>query len=433
MKKNRLKAAALLGTAALLSGCGEKEPVSILVKVPSLSMTAVVDSEIRTASEFLTKAADAFEAVHPNARIQVMSFEQVKEAENITGCFDTPQAADVLYEGYFNMANYIHSGRVVPLDDIIWDGLREDISDSFWQMSQVDEKTYMMPFLSLQNTYVYNKELFRMAGLDRFLTEEPVIQSWTMAEWDEILAALKEALPKGTFVMPMYAKNNQGDTHVMTLIRCQGSSFFDENGRFCLNTENGIAGLQWIKDNYDKGYYPSYCENLEISDNTELFYNGQMAFMVGNSANTSVISFDYGVVNFPGNEGSGYATSFVTGFSVFDNGDEEKLRLAKEFVKYIYETEPWISCSAGGIPASKAVASQYGKQIPMLEEYYKNNSNVVDFTANNPNWAGVREVFYPHIHKLLTGEETAEEAAKGLDRDCNDAIEKGYARSRLHE
>lgn len=69
----------------------------------------------------------------------------------------------------------------------------------------------------------------------------------------------------------------------------------------------------------------------------------------------------------------------------------------------------------------------------MLEEYYRNNENVVNFTANNPNWRGVRETFYPHIQKLLRGDETAAEAAAGLDEDCNAAIEEGYRTGRLHE
>ncbi|MDO5829221.1 MAG: hypothetical protein Q4Q25_03620, partial [Methanocorpusculum sp.] len=58
---------------------------------------------------------------------------------------------------------------------------------------------------------------------------------------------------------------------------------------------------------------------------------------------------------------------------------------------------------------------------------------VVDYQMNNPNWLGVRAAFWPHINALLTGEETAAEAAAGLDADCNAAIEEGYSNSKLHE
>lgn len=432
MKKSVFTAGMILGLGVLLSGCAKEEPVSITVKVPVLAMDTVADPDIRSADEFLKKAAEAFEAEHEDVTVRVVTFEQTKEDEAVSGCFDTAEAADVLYEGYFNMATYIYSGKMVPLDDRISDELRNDIDDSLWEMSRAGGKTYMIPFLSLQNTYIYNKELFRKAGLEAYLTEDDVIQNWTLEEWEEILAALKENLPENVYVMPMYAANNQGDTHIMTLIRSQGSSFFDEDGKFHLNTEKGIKGLQWIKDYEEKGYYPPHCEDLESSDTVELFYNEQIVFMVGNSANSRTVPLDYGIVNFPGGE-NGLATAFVTGFSVLDNGDEKKLEAAKEFVQYICETDPWRDYAAGAIPASQKTADKYKDQIPMLEEYYQNSVNVVDFTANNPNWRGVRAVFYPHIRKLLRGEESAAEAAAGLDQDCNAAIEEGFRMGKLHE
>lgn len=229
-KKRLFGALAILGMGLLLSGCAEKEEVSITVKVPVLAMDAVADPDIRSANEFLKKAAEAFEAQNEGAAVNVVTFEQTKEDEAVAGCFDTDKAADVLYEGYFNMATYIYTGRMVSLDDIISDEMKNDIDSSLWEMSQAEGRTYMIPFLSLQNTYVYNKELFREAGLEEYMTEEDIIQNWSLDEWEEILAALKEKLPENVYVMPMYAKNNQGDTHTMTLIRSQGSSFFDEAG-----------------------------------------------------------------------------------------------------------------------------------------------------------------------------------------------------------
>lgn len=62
MKKNFRKAAVILGLSALLSGCTKAEDVSIIVKVPVLSMNTIVDPEIKDASEFLQKAAAGFES-----------------------------------------------------------------------------------------------------------------------------------------------------------------------------------------------------------------------------------------------------------------------------------------------------------------------------------------------------------------------------------
>lgn len=182
IKKRLFKAAAMLGLGLLLSGCTKQEEVTITVKVPVLSMNSVTDPDIGCADEFLKKAAEAFEAQNEGVTVRVVTFEQTKEDDAVTDCFDTEDAADMLYEGYFNMSTYIYTGRMVPLDDIISDKIRNDIDSSLWDMSQADGKTYMMPYLSLQNTYVYNKELFREAGLEKYLTDEDVIQNWTLDE-----------------------------------------------------------------------------------------------------------------------------------------------------------------------------------------------------------------------------------------------------------
>ena len=106
----------------------------------------------------------------------------------------------------------------------------------------------------------------------------------------------------------------------------------------------------------------------------------------------------------------------------FDNGDKKKVEVVKDFVKFIYETPELMDYATAGIPCSKSVAERYGDKINMSRQFLANEAYSVDFTANNPNWAGVRAAFWPHINALLIGAETPEEAAAGLDADCNAAI-----------
>ncbi|MFR5584183.1 MAG: ABC transporter substrate-binding protein [[Clostridium] scindens] len=272
-----------------LTGCrgqeAEKQQITLRVKLPPLTV-ANADTGIADSYEVLKKAGEEFAAQYKDydVTVEVVKFGYTEEDEYIAGCFDTEDAVDILFEGYFNMAGYIHTGRVVPLDDIITEEMRADVDDMLWKMSQVDGKTYMLPYYSLQNTLIYNKNLFRQCGLEEYIGEDGTIQSWTPEEWERILSTLAEKLPEMTYPMLMYAKNDQGDTHIMTLLRSKGSPFFDENGRFHLNTEEGIAALQWIADSYQKGYFPDGCENMEIIDCSDLFTNDQLAIYMANSA-----------------------------------------------------------------------------------------------------------------------------------------------------
>lgn len=439
--KRKIFAAALvfLLCISILAGCGkeEKKEVTLIIKVPNLAVNSVSNPEIIDSGVFLQKAGEAFAAQYNDAKvtIRVESFDYLDEISAVTDSFGTEDAMDILYEGYFNMASYLHTGRVVPLDDIISDELREDIDDASWSMSMVNGKTYMMPFLSMQNILIYNKELFINCGLEKYIADTVTIQNWTMEEWTDILDTLAAKLPSQSYPMMMYGKNNQGDTHIMSYIRAYGSTIFDEDGRFDFESEEAVKALEWIQSGVDKGWYPPHCENLELSDSGELFSNGQLGIYIFNNANFTLYDNmeDYGYVNFPGN----VATSFVTGFEVFDNGDSLKVKTAKDFIKFIYENDEWLEISAGNIPVSSKVSEKYQNQITMLNEFTQNSKNVVDFMNNSPNWQGndtsVRSVFWPNIHELLAKNVTPQECAEKLNETCNAALDKGWESSVLHE
>jgi multiple sugar transport system substrate-binding protein len=400
-------------------------------------MNSITNKDVVDSQAFLELAGNAFASQYKDAdvTVDVRVFDLVDEAEAVTGSFDTDHAMDVLYEDYFNMEAYIHTGRVVPLDDMITEEIREDIDETAWEISSVDGKTYMMPFLSRQNILIYNKKRMQECGLGKYISEDTTIQNWTLDEWTLILDTLAARLPEGVYPMAMYAKNNQGDTHIMSLIRAFGSNIFDEDGRFDFESEEAVEALTWIQNGVSRGWYPPHPENLEIADAQELFNNDQLVFYIFNNANLALYEDleDYGFVNFPNQ----VATSFVTGFEVFDNGDETKIQVAKDFIKFIYENEEYLALSVGNIPESKKMVEKYSDQITMLSEFAENSVNVVDFMNNTPNWQGndtsVRSVFWPNIHSLLLGTVTPEECARNLDEVCNRALEIGQETSTLHK
>jgi multiple sugar transport system substrate-binding protein len=438
MKYRIIILAAVIAMLCFFTACtGKKESVSLTIKAPIINIGWGDNSEIISSEEFMTNASKAFMEQYEDAdvTIDVKCFSLTDEKTAVTDCFDTNSATDILFEDYFNMESYVHTGRVVPLDDIITEELKNDIDDTYWNMSMVDGKTYMMPYLSRQNILMYNKALMKDCGLGKYVSDDGQIQNWSTDQWTQILDTLAKKLPDNTYPMMMYASNNQGDTHIMSLLRAFGSDIFDENGNFDFESEEAVEALAWIQNGVDKGWFPTHCENLEITDNQELFDNNQLVFYVFNNANIPLYENldNYGFVNFPNN----VATAFSTGFEIFDNGDESKIKVAKDFLTYIYQTDEWLELSAGNIPASNKVAEKYADKIPMLGTFLQNSENVVDFMHNSPNWQGtdtsVRSVFYPHIHDLLMKTVTPEECAAALDEDCNNALETGRKNNLLHE
>lgn len=429
--------ACLMAFSALaLASCsgGGSERVHLLVKVPRTGHDVVFDDEIVYADQVIRLMADEFCKTPEggNVDIEVEVFEQNQYDSAVEDSFDTPKSPDVLYGDYFNISTYIHTGRVVSLCDVVSDEVRNDVFDYLWDMSTVEGKVYMMPYLLRQNVLAYNKDLFRQAGLEEYI-QDGKIASWSLEDWTSILDTLAERLPSGAFPMMMYAASSQGDTHTMTLLRSAGSSFFDESGHFSLSTSEGVAALDWIQGGVSRGWFPPHAENLEIEDCSSLFREGQLAVYMVNNASVSRYGDTVGLVNFPGPDEQGCATVFVSGFEVFDNGDARKVQAAKDFLSFVYGNEELLSYAAGTLPASKSVSDAYSDQIPYFDLFQENSDNVVDFTGSNPDTRAVRDIFYQCIHELLMGNTTPEQAAERIDRECNEAIDAGVAASVLHE
>lgn len=425
----------------MLTGCTKKEEkktVILNLKTPSIQMTSYNDTDVNDSYTFLKKAGEAFAAQYDKANviINVEQFDHAKEDSVIKDNFGTEDAVDILLEEYFNMFDYIHTGRVVPLDDIITDEIRNDIDEAYWRNSIVNGKTYLMPYLTMQNVLCYNKDLFRMAGLEKYISDKDEVQSWSLDDWNYILKTLKEKLPENKYAMLMYAKNDQGDTHIMTLLRSHGSTFFDENGRIKLNTKEGIDAINWLMECNKNGYFPPNAENLEINDCQALFKNNQLGIVMTNilvEEQYIDVPFEYGYVNFVTEDGKGLNTLFNRGFEVFDNGDADKVMVAKDFIKFIYENEEWLELSAGSIPCSKKVINKYISEDSPETKFIENAKNGWNFTNNTPSWRGVRNVFYKNIQDLLYGQMTAEEIANQIEETCNAVIDEGYKTSILHE
>lgn len=331
-------AAFLAAAGALpLAGCSSlpftgAAPVRLVIKVPRTGHDVVFDDSISQVEMVIQGMADEFQRTYARpVDVEVIVFEQNQYDEAVEGSFDTDKSPDVLYGDYFNISTYIRTGRVVPLDDVATPAIRDDLFDDLWNMGVVEGHAYMMPYLARQNVLAYNKEMFRNAGLGEFIAEGE-ITAWSLSEWTRILDALSASLPEGSFPMMMYAGSSQGDTHIVTLLRSAGSDIYDEAGHFNLSAPEGVSALRWIQDGVGRGWFPPHAENLEIEDCSSLFRQGQLAIYMVNNASITRYGDAVGLVNFPGPDADGSATAFASGFQIFDNGDAEKLQVARDFL-----------------------------------------------------------------------------------------------------
>lgn len=439
MRKKILALGLSLILCGALAGCGTvpqsvQEKLTVRIKCPPMTMAYDEDSPDAEIYDLFQEAAEKFTAQYEGADVdfRIEKFQYVDEKAQVIDKFGTDEAADILFGGSFNIPTYILEGRLAAWDEVVDDTLRSDIDDAVWAQCMADGKTYLMPFIQLQNTLMVNAGLMRAAGLEEYIPPDGTIAQWSTDEFNQILQRLKQSMTGDQeFPLFAYAANNQGDLHVMTLLRAYGCGIFDEDGNFAINTPEGIQALSWLKELNDQGITPKGAENLELTSNIELFYHGQMAVCMGNQVNLNdcrnLYGLDVFLANFPSQDGNGYATSYLNGFTLFDNGDPEVIRVARDFIRFIYSDKELLRYSLSSTPVLKSYVEEHKDEVWMMQAYSNNSANVVDFLNNTPNWEGVRAAFYPNIQDLYRGSKTPGEVAAAIDESCNAAIAQGRA------
>ena len=412
----------------------EKKQITINVACPPMTMAYDEDHPDAEVLDLLQEAGEKFSATYDKADVtfNFAKYQYVDEKEQVSDKIGTSEGPDVVIGGSFNMPTYIAEGKAVALDDVIDDALRADIDDAIWDMCKESGKTYILPFFSLQNTFMVNADLMRAAGLDEYIPQDGAVAHWSIDEFNAILTALKASMTEGgSFPLAFYAADNQGDTHTMTLLCAYGKTPFDEDGHFNLSAAEGIEALTWIAELNEQGIIPKGAENIDFLSNIKLFNNGQIAICPANLANYRVAIEEYNLdvfpANFPNPDGNGIATSYLNGFSVLDNGDPDKASVAKDFIRFIFSDDELMRYSTGGIPASESYVEKRSEDIPFLDMYSANAENTVNIPGNTLNWNGVRSAFYLNIQDLLRGTKTPEEVAAAIDESCNAAIDEGRA------
>lgn len=437
MKNNKLFCILLAAVLCLtLAGCqgqtpAKPEKVTLTIKTPPIGLGTIPGVGEAEAYDMLTAAANRFQAQYDqyDAEFSIKRYDYLDEQTQLADKYGTPEAADIFFAGSWNVPLYVKRGWLVPLDDLIGEELRADIDESIWRQNSIDGQVYTMPFHQLQNTLMVNRAMMQSAGLEEYIPQDDSVAHWSIEEFNLICQKLKDTMNnENTFAFMMYAANNQGDSHIMTLLRAYGCPLYDEDGNFAVNTSEGIRALTWIKEMDAQGITPKGAENLELLDCVNLFYNGQLAMCVGNLTNlwdARNKGLDVFTANFPDLSGAGYCTASSNGFCVFDNGDETKIQVAKDFLRFLVSDEETMKYTLGTLPVNKSITGRYQDDIWMLKAYGENTSNAVDNIRSSLNWQGVRDVFYKNINELLTGTKSPGEVAAAIDESCNAALDQG--------
>ncbi|MFS0917660.1 ABC transporter substrate-binding protein [Brevibacillus sp. 179-C 1.1 NHS] len=311
---------------------------------------------------------------------------------------------------------------ILPLDDFIAkDGGSEYVNDffpGFMANSQVDGKTYSIPFQRSTIVLYYNKDAFKEVGLD---PEKPP------TSWDELVQYATKLKKDGRYGIEIPSSSF---TYWMfqALALQNGKNLMSEDGKkVFFDTPENVEALQFWVDLSKKHQVMPEGVN-EWATVPSDFLEGKTAMMFHTTGNLTNVKksakFDFGVAFLPAKKNYGSPTGGGN-FYMFKGTDEKKQEAAWKFIRFM--TEPnraaqW-SVDTGYVATRKSayeeeVMKQYVKDFPaaavardQLEYGHAEMS-----THNN---GKVTKLLNDTLQSVITGQSEPAEALKKAQEEAD--------------
>ena len=338
----------------------------------ALSSTALAQQKLtmwsRSTSEaFMPGLIEAFNASHETKiELQIVpSSEMVQKYATAAAGGSAPDfvSLDLVYAPAF-----AKSGVLEDLTDLA-KGLPyfEHLSKAHIGTGTYDGRIYALPMSADASVLLWNKKLFKQAGLDP--EKGPT-------NWSEIEAAAGKVNALGGDIRGFYFAGACGGCNAFTfmpLIWASGGDILVDGGkRATIDTPQMHDAIDFYRDLVAKGYVPESAK----TDSGKNFFGGFAtdkvglspigAFAIGNLVK-NYPTVEFGVTFIPGKEGG--KASFAGGDNFVVTAGRENLKAAKEFLEFVYSIEGQTLLAKGGsLPTRSDIAAE---AVKSLDERYQ--------------------------------------------------------------
>ena len=347
--------------------------------------------------------------------------------DKVNTAITAKKAPDLIMEGPERLvANWGAKGYMVDLSDMIDDTDRSEINAAaLAACTSTDGKVYQYPMFITAHCMGINLDAFKAAGADQYLNLDN--HTWTTEGFIKAVEALYAK--KGDTVAAIYCKGQGGDQGTRALVNnMYGGTFTNaEHTAYTWDDPLNVEALEQLRGMDGIAFDAS----LEGGDEIAKFYQGvlKMAFcwniaqqLDPNSAHgdpgKTVTGDDIVFMAFPSKDGTAKLQGGIWGFGIFDSKDAGRIAAAKEFIKFMCDSEHTadavktanyfaVRTKAGGadlsnIWADNEIMAEYNVLMPMLGDYYQVTTN----------WAQARTSWWNMLQKVGEGADVAESVAQ---------------------
>ncbi|MDR3514819.1 MAG: sugar ABC transporter substrate-binding protein [Azospirillaceae bacterium] len=308
-------------------------------------------------STFMPKLVDAFNKSHETrVELQIVPVNELVQKYAIASAGGS--APDALSLDLIYTPAFASSGQLEDLTDLAKSlPYFSSLSPAHLSVGTFEGKIYGMPFSADASVLLWNKDLFKKAGLD------PEKGPTT---WAEIRADAEKVRALGADTYGYYFSGNCGGCNIFTftpLIWASGGDIFSDGGKKAtLDTPQMRDAIAFYQGMVKDRFVPAGARTDTGTNFFAAFATGKIgitpsgSFAIG-ALNGQYPNLHYGVTYLPGKTGG--TSSFAGGDNFVVSKGTKKLGAIKEFLEYAYSLEgQTLLARNGSLPVRGDIAKQ---------------------------------------------------------------------------
>ena len=375
-------------------------------------------------SESVDALLENFNKKYPNVHVSVEYLDYTNGDDQVNTAIEGKAAPDLIMEGPERLvANWGAKGLMVDLKDICEDEASQDIYKNVKDAcASSDGKYYEYPLAMVAHCMAINKTMFEKADALQYIDEEK--HTWTTENFFKAVEAINKSGQND--VLAVYCGGQGGDQGTRALVNnLYGGTFTNkEHTEYTVDSPENIKALEELKKAKGVNFDPALVGGDEIN----LFRNGTLAMsLCWNSAQqNNKDNGEAGKTNngdeiipmmFPTDKGDPQLCGGIWGFGIFDNGDENKIKAAKAFIRFMCNDPEQAKLSVqttGYFPTHEKMTGVYdGTEIAdtmkMFTEQFMPHFG--DYYQVVPGWAQARTEWWNMLQKIGQGGDVKTELA----------------------
>ena len=363
-----------------------------------------------------------FRRACPNIQISVEYVTYNTGDAKVREAVENGDAPDLVFESPERLvASWGDRGLMTDLSELWAEEPSGEIYESIRRACRHSNgEYYIYPICASAYCMAINYDMFEAAGALQYLDEEN--RTWTVEGFVHAVEALRAYGQERAGVV--YCGGKSGDQGTRALVNnLYGGVFTDEDHtRYEAAGEENIRALQLLYD-LDGIAFDSEMTGVE---EVAQFCRGELAMAfcwncsqeVMHTLKNPDLNFQVLPMTFPTNEQEPRLQGGIWGFGIFDNGDEEKIEAAKEFIRYVTTgdvytravqmSNAWPVQKMENIYPNDTLMTEYRMFVPYVGDYYQ----------VTPNWPAARRAWWKTLQKIGNGEDIAE-ALAACDAEAN--------------